>query len=742
MRILILLRGAPGCGKSTFINNYRLNNYTLSTDALRLIMCNPEYDVDGNIGIGQSNNKKMFEMMNNILEQRMIRGDLTIIDATNSTRKEILKYKNMCAVYHYRLRIIDFTSVPIERCIRRNENREALRIVPEFVIHKFYERFKTETIPSGILTINYDDEDALRGIFDMTARSFDLTGKYNKLSFIGDIHGCFSSLQQYTKDCLQDDTFYVFIGDYIDRGIENDKVIKFLLKIADKENVCLLEGNHEKYLTDYAYKKDVIAEEFVTRTIPQFENAGIEQKELRKLCSKFRLCANIKFGDKLFFASHGGVPNLQEGNPIFISAKHLIHGVGKYSDAKTVADAWDKNTEENYYQVFGHRNVEKGPIKFSKRCFNLQGDVEEQTEDGRLRVVEYNINNDSFSELEFNNPKYASEFENEKNPLIAMLVSSFRKSNYVSEKKLFNNVSSFNFSTNVFYDQIWNKITCKTRGLFIDTIKNKIVARSYDKFFNINEREETQLDYLKQSLCYPVVSYKKENGFLGIISYVDDKLRCFSKSCDADNSEYALLFENIFLNDLNINKKFISEYLKNTDSSMIVEVEDPINDPHIIKYGKVRLVLLDIVKNENKFEKINYEQLIELSKKFNIDVKQKLLSINNNEELEKHINDILLSNFEGVVLIDNCGFMVKVKSDFYRTWKVCRTLSYDYLLNDKNFKIDKDRMSEDNFKIVNDFKSFLRNNILKSKNEKGLYDFPIDIISLREKFELRNESTK
>ncbi len=37
MRILLLLRGAPGCGKSTWIQRQGLKKYTLSADDIRLL---------------------------------------------------------------------------------------------------------------------------------------------------------------------------------------------------------------------------------------------------------------------------------------------------------------------------------------------------------------------------------------------------------------------------------------------------------------------------------------------------------------------------------------------------------------------------------------------------------------------------------------------------------------------------------------------------------------------------------
>ena len=53
---------------------------------------------------------------------------------------------------------------------------------------------------------------------------------------------------------------------------------------------------------------------------------------------------------------------------------------------------------------------------------------------------------------------------------------------YIQEKK-FGNISSFNYTDKAFYDRVWDAQTTKARGLYIDTVKGKVVARAYDKFF-------------------------------------------------------------------------------------------------------------------------------------------------------------------------------------------------------------------------------------------------------------------
>ena len=112
---------------------------------------------------------------------------------------------------------------------------------------------------------------------------------------------------------------------------------------------------------------------------------------------------------------------------------------------------------------------------------------------------------------------------------VADLLISMRHNKYIMEKK-YGNLSSFNFTDEAFYDKAWDSQTVRARGLYLDTVRGKVAARAYDKFFNIGEREETRMDRLQRRLCFPVTAYVKENGYLGIVSY-DEKEDALLVAC-------------------------------------------------------------------------------------------------------------------------------------------------------------------------------------------------------------------
>ena len=69
MRTLLLLRGAPGAGKSTWIKENNLENYVLETDKFRQLLANPVLQEDGTMVIPQNNDVLAAKMLGTALEE-------------------------------------------------------------------------------------------------------------------------------------------------------------------------------------------------------------------------------------------------------------------------------------------------------------------------------------------------------------------------------------------------------------------------------------------------------------------------------------------------------------------------------------------------------------------------------------------------------------------------------------------------------------------------------------------------
>ena len=141
MRKLVILRGAMGCGKSTFIKENHLENYTLSSDQLRLMYNSPQMNLMYSEEIPQFQNKKVWQLLYYLLEERMKKGEFTIIDAVHAKNESFTIYKKLAEKYRYRLYLIDFTDIPKEEVYKRNLMRESYKIVPEYVIDRTYKTF-------------------------------------------------------------------------------------------------------------------------------------------------------------------------------------------------------------------------------------------------------------------------------------------------------------------------------------------------------------------------------------------------------------------------------------------------------------------------------------------------------------------------------------------------------------------------------------------------------------------------
>ena len=67
MRILLLLRGSASCGKSTWIEETGLKQYTLSADDIRLLYQSPVLQADGTERIGAKMDNAVWNTLFRIL---------------------------------------------------------------------------------------------------------------------------------------------------------------------------------------------------------------------------------------------------------------------------------------------------------------------------------------------------------------------------------------------------------------------------------------------------------------------------------------------------------------------------------------------------------------------------------------------------------------------------------------------------------------------------------------------------
>lgn len=729
MRVLLLLRGSAGCGKSTWIEQHGLKPYTLCADDIRLMCSGPKLSADGKEIIDQSNDTVVWNTLFRLLEIRMQNGEFTVIDATNSKTSEMNRYKTLCEQHKYRIYCVDFTDIPIEVVKERNRQRPELKQVPDEAIEKMYARFATQKIPSGITVLKPDE------LYRIWMHKIDLSS-YEKVHIIGDVHGCYTALAEYftQNEGVQDDEFYIFCGDYIDRGLENAEVLKFLLQIYDRDNVLLLEGNHERWLWVWANGGICQSKEFELVTKTQLEQARIDKKEIRKFYRRLGQCAWFDFHGDTYLVTHGGLSTIPE-NITLLATSQMIKGVGGYNTSEQIAEIFVNTTPLNTFQVHGHRNTKNSPIRVNNRCFNLEGGVEFG---GDLRAIQ--LLPSGVEEFSIRNTVYRKPEEITGEPVqkgkkpVGDIIIELRKNRFIREKK-YGNISSFNFTKEAFYDKVWDEQTTKARGLYINVPKQKVVARAYEKFFNINERPETKLDMLQHKLAFPVTAYVKENGFLGLVSWneEDDSLFVTTKSSpDGDFAQWFMGNLQDQLGDDTLGR--IKVYAKEHGVTFVFECVDMQNDPHVIDYPESRLYLLDIIYNDLQYRKLPFEELCHVAESLGITHKEKAFEIDNWQDFFEWYYTVTDEDYlyegrriEGFVVEDANGYMVKLKLTYYHFWKFMRGIAHEAI---RKGYIDPKRTAALTTPLANRFYAWA-----KTLHDREDAEFlPKDICTLRRMF--------
>lgn len=718
MKLLIILRGAPGSGKSYFVKQNNLEDLTLSTDKIRLMYSSIYTDKDDRDYITQRFNKRVFELLYKMFEIRMQNGDTTIIDATNTKQSSVSEYLRLAKIYSYTSICIDFSSIDYGKLLEQNKSRASYKVVPEEVIKGmcenlesskqwFINTFKDNYYDYYKYYSNYAGVGMLKNIgIDMFC--YNLEKKYlciwytvDNMVVFSDLHGRIDKVKEYFKKYpYNDETDYFFVGDYLDRGDYNKETLEWLIENCERSNFHFCEGNHERHLRDYVYYglDSVRSKEFRNKTYNQIKD--IPKDKIKLFLSKLETHFYVHIGIEQFFINHAGTTF--SCCDLFDSANNLIKGVGEYKDIDEVATTYMKNNSI-VTQICGHRKASN--IKLGKTFYALNSDVEK---DEPLNVLIYRRYNGNVKVEQFNTSAPTIKTNTDED-----IIEQLNNSDLIKKKYLDNGIVSYNFTRDAFYKQKWNELTCKARGLFIDSETGKIVARSYDKFFNEDQLTKEQLQ--KFELPFDV-SYK-ENGYLGLLSYNPKTDDFFIATKSVDYGDYKDWFKQI-LEDKNYLTNELKQYLKENNVTFVFEVIDTEHDSHIIEYKEKQVCLLDIIRNEFEFKPYSYDELCEVTSKFVIHRKY-MYCIECDCDIDRVLRQLKDNDYkiEGYVIRDKNNKMVKVKLPYYKFWKKVRSY-LERIINNKLNIEDIDNLKEDD-----KMKSILRYAFDNYYSDMSLIDF-------------------
>lgn len=157
MKKLLILNGVMGSGKSHYIKENNLEDFTLSSDELRIKMAGFDMSKNGMI-ISSRKDRQVWKTLYTMLETRMEMGLFTVVDAMHLHTRDFKKYKELADLYGYEIYVKRFDKVSLEELLERNNNRESYKQISEDVIVKKYNIFTSQVLPEYVSKIETPEE--------------------------------------------------------------------------------------------------------------------------------------------------------------------------------------------------------------------------------------------------------------------------------------------------------------------------------------------------------------------------------------------------------------------------------------------------------------------------------------------------------------------------------------------------------------------------------------------------------
>lgn len=235
------------------------------------------------------------------------------------------------------------------------------------------------------------------------------------------------------------------------------------------------------------------------------------------------------------------------------------------------------------------------------------------------------------------------------------------------DKHCLYNMVGFKYTTNTVYSEDWDNVSLHARGIVFDKDSGKVLARPFDKFFNLGEMIDMETGELK-----PIAGYVKNHlGFDNLYGdYKHQKFRVMDKldgslgiafwtgtdwfvktagSFESDQANWANgYFEyNIDPSALDKSKTYLFEIIYDEDK-------------HPISYDFVGMVLLGVIDTQTGIEE-PLSEILRVAKELNIKHAE-VLEFNDFDEVVKYAKNLPKTK-EGVVITFENGFKLKVKGD-------------------------------------------------------------------------------
>lgn len=697
MRTMLIMRGAPGTGKTTLIGAAGLSRYALGFDMFRHLfgITVPVQNIETgenarSLRIRPDVEKAVVEAAHAALEARLESGSTVVWDATSVVPKQLSFLLRRAYAHGYTPVVVDVQGdVSLKELEARNARR-GTDAVDLTVLRKMWQAGHYQELPSDV-TVVPGTVDAVRAVVSERSKTPVVTSA--RTIVVGDVHSCAAPLCRAIADLDTPQTQWVFAGDLFDRGPDAVGVWNAVHALLAAGRATVVTGNHElnlrhvnnhtspaPFLDSRATRDALLSHGIKAARQSAFVNATVPA-----------VLIDDTTGGVPWLVTHGGVSDetahmIRSNRMVDVSDAECVYGLGDREHTYHARTAYDVGAFRLAgRQLHGHRNG------------SITGETVaaiRETPDGPVVCLEAGASTGGHVRLAVITPgcvtpeihEYADEVDPERSARFAQppwqrqavpsLLERMRDSEHVTVRpvKGFRGVVAANFTREAFRHGAWDDVSMHARGLFLDATTGDVLARGYEKFFHIGEAPGRTLDqWLDPDVtAYPVRAVKKFNGYLAIVGSIGGRLAVFSKAGTTPYADAARTMLEDALGGGGCEQ--LRGMLERTRVTAVFEVLRA-DDPHpVAEPGEDRLVLLDAIRNQEVFA-TDDRMAANIARRFGFEYARDhtLGEAATPDDTPALIEAAETFPLEGAVLIDARGYRSKVKSHGYTVRKSARS---------------------------------------------------------------------
>jgi protein phosphatase len=383
---LVLLVGASGSGKSSFAARHFRPTEVISSDYCRGLVSDDETD--------QSATADAFDVLHAIVEKRLKRGRLTVVDATNVRAEDRKSYLRLAKEYHV-MPVAVVLNMPEALCHERNRNRPDRNFGPHVVRNHCREVRRS---------VKQLQREGFRYVYELTGPEevdeatvsrqpmwTDKRGEHGPFDIIGDVHGCFDELTQLLeklgyrieKQSQSDGTLRYavtppvgrkafFVGDLVDRGPAVNECLRLAMDMVEDGVAWCVIGNHEAKLHRKLIGKNVKVRHGLEQTLAQLDSETPEFIERTKAFID-SLGSHFVLDEGRLVIAHAGMKEEYQGR---VSGKVLSFAL--YGETTGEVDEfgfpvrypWAQEYQGEALVVYGHTPVPEAEFINNTICID------------------------------------------------------------------------------------------------------------------------------------------------------------------------------------------------------------------------------------------------------------------------------------------------------------------------------------------------------------------------------------